>query len=74
MGRLGSGRMVVDLLGLPVSDPIGDIRFVLPHELNHLLFDQKREETARGTLLHRMLDEIVSATRFAPSNWERPAK
>jgi hypothetical protein len=61
MGGLGSERMVLDILGLPVSDPVGDIRFALPHELNHLLFDKRRGQAGRGTLLHRILDEGFAA-------------
>ena len=54
LGGLGGGRMVLDVLGLPTSDPIGDVRFVMPHELNHLLFSRPE---ASGSLLYRMIDE-----------------
>ena len=46
--------MVLDVLGLPTTDPIGDVRFVMPHELNHLLFSRPE---ASGSLLYRMIDE-----------------
>jgi uncharacterized protein YjaZ len=54
LGGLGGGRMVLDVLGLPTTDPIGDVRFVMPHELNHLLFSRPE---ASGSLLYRMIDE-----------------
>jgi uncharacterized protein YjaZ len=57
--------MVLDLLGLPTRDPIGDVRFVLPHELNHLLFSRPE---ASSTLLYRMIDEGF-ATFVADEYW-----
>jgi hypothetical protein len=68
MGGLGSSRMVLDLLGLPTADPIGDIRQALPHELNHLLFDKGRGDAERGTLLHRLIDEGF-ASYIADEYW-----
>jgi hypothetical protein len=61
MGGLGSGRMVLDILGLPSSDPIGDIRFAMPHELNHLLFERARPSDPRRSLLYRIIDEGFAA-------------
>ena len=68
LGGLGNGRMVLDILGLPTSDPIGDIRFCMPHELNHLLFEQGRRREHRGSLLYRMIDEGF-ATFIADEYW-----
>jgi hypothetical protein len=68
LGGLGNGRMVLDILGLPISDPIGDIRFVMPHELNHLLFEQAPRREPRGSLLYRMIDEGF-ATFIADEYW-----
>lgn len=65
LGGLGSGRMVLDLFGLPTSDPVGDVRFIMPHELNHLLFSRPE---ASGTLLYRMIDEGF-ATFIADEYW-----
>jgi hypothetical protein len=68
LGGLGNGRMVFDVLGLPISDPIGDIRFVMPHELNHLLFEQIPRLDSRRSLLYRMIDEGF-ATFVADEYW-----
>jgi hypothetical protein len=68
LGGLGHERMVLDILGLPMSDPIGDIRFVMPHELNHLLFAQAHNREPRGSLLYRMIDEGF-ATFIADEYW-----
>jgi hypothetical protein len=68
LGGLGNKRMVVDILGLPTSDPIGDIRFALPHELNHVLFDDARSDNERGSLLYRIIDEGF-ATFVADEYW-----
>jgi hypothetical protein len=57
LGGLGRNRMVLDIFGLPSRDPIGDVRFLLPHEMNHLLFDGPHRDGQRGTVLHRIIDE-----------------
>ena len=61
LGGLGNGRMVLDIRGLSISDPLGDIRFALPHELNHLLFEQGSRLDRRGSLLSRIVDEGFAA-------------
>lgn len=65
LGGLSGGRMVLDVLGLPTADPIGDVRVVMPHELNHLLFSRPE---ASGSLLYRMIDEGF-ATFVADEYW-----
>ena len=55
LGGFGEGRMVVDL-NHPKSSP-DYIRFILPHEINHQIFDftSKPDTSARG--LYRCINE-----------------
>lgn len=58
MGGLGDGVMVLDFYGMATGDPVEEIRFGLPHELNHLIFDATHvEDPDRGTVLERIVSE-----------------
>ena len=62
MGGLGDGVMVVDFFGIATEDGAAEIRFGLPHELNHMLFDASHgNDDSRGTLLARIIDEGFAA-------------
>jgi hypothetical protein len=62
MGSLGNGRIVIDFLGMPSDTDVEDIRVTLAHEINHLMFAERREhDPDAGTVLYRMIDEGLAA-------------
>ena len=62
MGSLGNGRIVIDFLGMPDNTNIDDIRVTLAHEVNHLMFAERRQhDPDAGTVLYRMIDEGFAA-------------
>jgi hypothetical protein len=69
MGSLGNRRMVIDFLGMPPDIQPDEVRFTLAHEVNHLIFGERRaSDPYAGTVLYRMIDEgfaVYVAHHFA---------
>ena len=62
MGSLGDRRIVIDFLGMPSDTDADDIRVTLAHEVNHLIFGERRDvDPHAGTVLYRMIDEGFAA-------------
>jgi hypothetical protein len=62
MGSFGNRRIVIDFLGMPSDTDADDIRVILAHEVNHLMFGERRElDPDAATVLYRMIDEGFAA-------------
>jgi hypothetical protein len=62
MGSLGGERIVIDFLGMPGDIDAEGVRVMLAHEVNHLIFSERRDvDPHAGTVLYRMIDEGFAA-------------
>lgn len=68
LGGLASGDMLIDFFGLTRVASVEEIRGALPHEIAHIIHNQRDGDKDRGTLLSAIISEGF-ASYFTDRYW-----